>query len=218
MKYLIVANGPFLSPVLIHQAAKKARIIALDGAANKLTKLNIQPDIILGDFDSFQEEESLTSIPKIKLLDQNFTDFQKALQFIKKEATHIDVVCATGGRMDHEQANIRALVEEYSHECSIYLHNEEQTLEYVRDKTVHIRGNCDDFCGFFGMPEAWMIVKNNGLAYGSEIPYHLTLAQFSSSNQLVSDNGAIVEFKGDALVAHPSWLKYSMLLEKESLE
>lgn len=205
MKFLIVANGPFLSAAFIHAAANNARIIALDGAANKLIQLNINPDFIIGDFDSFQEEERLASVEKIKLLDQSFTDFQKALKFIKKDATRIDVICATGGRMDHEQANIRALIDEYSEYCPIYLHNEVQTLEFVRNKIVHIRGKHHDYCGFFGMPEATMIVKNGGLEYGDDAPYPLTLTQCSSSNRLIGHQGAIVEITGDALVAHPSF-------------
>lgn len=203
MKYLIVANGPFLPKSIIAEAAQDACIIALDGAANKLMRLDIRPDIILGDFDSFQEEESLSSVKKIKLLDQNFTDLQKALKFAMRDATLIHVVCALGGRMDHEQANIRSLHSEYSANCPIYLHNEVQTLEFVRDNTIHIKGMHHDYCGLFGMPEAIMMVKNAGLEYGSDAPYHLSLTQFSSSNRLVGDAGAIVEIQGEALIAHP---------------
>lgn len=203
MKYLIVANGPFIKTELIVAASKNAKIIALDGAANKLIALNIVPEVIVGDFDSFQEDECLSNVDKIKLPDQNFTDFQKALKFIKKEATQIDVVCAIGGRMDHEQANIRAIANEYSEQCPIYLHNEIQTLEFVKDKMIHIKGKKSDYCGLFGMPEAWMTVQNGGLEYGSAESYHLTLTEFSSSNRLVSDEGAIIKIQGSALVAHP---------------
>lgn len=202
-KFLIVANGPFLPSSLIKAAAEGACIVALDGAANQLLRLNILPDMILGDFDSFCEEPALSSVKKIKLFDQNFTDFQKALTFIKQEARLVHVVCATGGRMDHEQANIRTLIREYSSHCPIYLHNAYQVVEFVRDKTVHIQGKPHDFCGFFGMPQARMIVKNQGLAWGSDVPYEMTLTQFSSSNRLRGDTGAVVEIIGDALIVHP---------------
>lgn len=191
---------------MLVKAAQDARIIALDGAANKLARLGIMPDIILGDFDSFQEEACFEKVEKIILLDQNFTDLQKALKFSKQNATSIHVVCALGGRLDHQQANIQSLQGDYSEYCPIYLHNEVQTLEFVRDKTVHIRGQHHDYCGLFGMPEAMMIVKNDGLEYGSDTPYHLNQKQFSSSNRLVGDAGAIIEIKGEALVAHPSML------------
>ncbi len=204
MKYLIVANGPFLSTERLKMLAENALIIALDGAANRLIERDMRPDIILGDFDSFEENEELTPIKKVKLPNQYFTDFQKALQFIRKEATCIHVACALGGRIDHEQAAIRTLVSEYSPECPIYLHGEKQILEYVRDKTIHIHGKQDDVCGFFGMPEAIMSVKNGGLAYASDAPYKLTMTQMSCSNRLTGHEGAIVEIQGAALVVHPS--------------
>jgi thiamine pyrophosphokinase len=207
VKFLIVANGPFLSASFILSIAKDACIIALDGAANKLMRLGIKPDKILGDFDSYQEDERLLSVEKIKLLDQNFTDFQKALQFVKSDATLIHVVCALGGRLDHQQANIQALQSDYSEHCPIYLHNEIQTLEFVRDKTVHIHGNHHDYCGFFGMPAAVMIVKNGGLEYGSEAPYFLNQTQFSCSNRLIGNEGAIVEIQGEALIVYPPTFK-----------
>lgn len=203
MKYLIVANGPFLSASIIIEASQGACIIALDGAANKLARLGIKPDIILGDFDSFQEEDCFKEVEKIMLPDQNFTDFQKSVKFAMKEATSIHVVCALGGRLDHDQANIRSLQSEYSENCPIYLHNETQTMTFVRNKTIMILGNHGDYCGLFGMPEAIMTVKNNGLAYASEKPYHLTLEKYSSSNRLVGDAGAIIDIKGSALIVNP---------------
>ncbi|MES2204339.1 MAG: thiamine diphosphokinase [Pseudomonadota bacterium] len=207
MKYLIVANGPFLTKALIVKAAQGACIIALDGAANKLARLGIMPDIILGDFDSFQEETCFAAVEKIILPDQNFTDFQKALKFAKQNATSIHVVCALGGRLDHDQANIRSLKSEYSLNCPIYLHNDFQTMTYACNETVHIRGQHHDYCGLFGMPEAVMIVKNQGLEYGGDTPFSLTLTQSSSSNRLLGDEGAILEIQGNALIVHPLLVK-----------
>lgn len=213
MKYVIVANGPFLAAPLMQAVTRHACVIALDGAANQLARLHLIPDLILGDFDSFQEEEVLTPILKIQLLDQDLTDFQKAIHFAMydapshgfKLATEIHIVCATGGRFDHDQANIRTLKAAYNPACPMYLHNESQTLTFARNETIHIQGKHHDHCGIFGMPEAIMIVKNGGLEYGSTTPYPLTLTQFSTSNRLIGDVGAIVEIQGEALIAHPSF-------------
>lgn len=208
MKYLIVANGLFLSKEIIIEAAQGACIIALDGAANKLALLGIMPDIILGDFDSFQEvSNTFDNVKKIVVLDQNFTDFQKALKFAMEDATAIHVVCAMGGRMDHEQANIRILQIAYSENCPIYLHTEIQTLTFARDQTILISGQPHDYCGLFGMPTATMTVKNGGLEYGGETPFLLSAVSFSASNRLIGDQGAIVEIIGDALIVNPPMLR-----------
>lgn len=206
MKYLIVANGPFLSKSIIAEAAQEAHIIALDGAANMLVRLGIIPNIILGDFDSFQEEEVFKDIEKITLPDQDFTDFQKALHYAKQNATSIHVVCATGGRMDHEQAALKALQGEHSSHCPIYLHNECQTITFASNQTIKIMGKNHDHCGIFGMPVASMSVKNGGLEYVDQKPYHLLLSQCSSSNRLIGDEGAIVEIMGHALIVNPPML------------
>lgn len=206
--YVIVANGPFLSRALLQVAAQNACIVALDGAANQLLALNIMPEIILGDFDSFEDTPAFASIKKIRLPDQNFTDFQKALTWIKAASpARIDVVCATGGRMDHEQANLRALISAYSPTQPIYVHNGMQTLEFVANKTIHIQGQHGDYCGFFGMPRAHITVKNQGLHYlQQDIPYELTLTQSSVSNRLQGNAGAVVEIVGEAWVVHPPML------------
>jgi len=207
MKYLIVANGPFLAKAIIQEAAENACIIALDGAANKLVHLGIRPNIILGDFDSFQEEfDIFNGIKKVLVSDQNFTDLQKAIKFAMKDATSIHIVCALGGRLDHEQANIRTLQSEYSASCPIYLHNDYQTMTFVRNQTILIAGNHHDYCGLFGMPKATMTVKNAGLEYGGEKPFFLSMSNFSVSNRLIGNQGAIVEIVGDALIVNPPML------------
>lgn len=239
MKYLVVANAPFLARTIIEEAARDAFIIALDGAANRLARLGFKPNVILGDFDSIKEDpetgkvwgithsfesvETLFSQPYegnygttiVPAKDQNFTDFQKSLKFAMQYAeyygfplaTSIHVVCAMGGRVDHDQANLRTLQSEYNEHCPIYLHNECQTMTFVSNKTITIMGNHHDHCGLFGMPEASMSVKNGGLEYGGEEFYDLLPLQYSSSNRLIGKNGAIVEIRGNALIVNPPMLE-----------
>jgi thiamine pyrophosphokinase len=218
-KYLIVANGPFLSKAIILEAAENAFIIALDGASNKLFKLGIKPNIILGDFDSFQGKvDFFSDVKRLIIPDQNFTDLQKGLKFAKKYASEIHIVCATGGRMDHEQSNIRSLQSEYSIHCPIYLHNECQTMTFASNQTILIAGKHHDYCGLFGMPEAVMLVKNAGLGYGGEKPYVLSSSSFSVSNRLIGDDGAIVEITGDALIVNPPMLMAQRKMAKKNRE
>ena len=216
MKYLIVANGPFLAKSIILEAAQGAYVIALDGAANVLARLGIMPNMIMGDFDSFQEEAVFNNIEKLALPDQNFTDFQKALKFAKENASSIHVVCATGGRLDHEQAALKALQGEHSLRCPIYLHNEYQTITFASNQTITIMGKHHDHCGIFGMPVASMSVKNGGLEYVDQKPYHLLLSQCSSSNRLIGDEGAVVEIMGNALVVNPPMLAAQRVFSAKS--
>lgn len=225
LKYLIVANGPFLPKSIIVEAAQDACILALDGAANHLMRLGIKPDIVLGDFDSIQQNSDIaqSGVLLIPAHDQNLTDFQKGLAYALREATLIHVICATGGRMDHEQATLWALQRAASlKKCPIYLHNESQTMTFASNESIVIHGKHHDHCGLFGMPMAAMSVKNGGLEYGSKDFYALTPWQFSAANRLIGNEGAIVEIQGDALIVNPPMLesqrRYAAKSRKEQLQ
>lgn len=206
----------------------------LDSINQSKEKWGIHKDF----YESEYETNTLFSLPCIGhdgvsiiwAKNQQFTDLQKALKFIIHHAAQngfpppslIHIVCALSGRMDHEQTNIRALQDEYIENCPIYLHNEYQTMQYISDQTVTLKGKKGDYCGLFGMPAATMIVKNAGLKYGNNEPYALFPSQYSAANSLLKEEGAVVEIKGQALVIHPPMFeaqrKFSQKTRKEQLE
>lgn len=217
MKYLVVANGPFLPKSIILEAAKDAKIIALDGAVHQLIHLGIKPHIVLGDFDSINLPFKAPEITLIPIKDQNQTDLQKALKYaLQQGATSIHIVCALGGRMDHNQANLCAIQNEYTKHCPIYLHSEYQTAWIAEDETIIIRGMRYDYCGLFGAPTATMSVKNGGLEYGGPEPYELSSQQYSSSNRIIGHDNAVVEITGRALIIHPPMLQAQRIFSQKS--
>ena len=73
--YAIIANGNFLVEEILVEAVKGKIIIALDGAADKLARLGLNPHLILGDFDSISEprasKEPLLHFPlKLNLISE----------------------------------------------------------------------------------------------------------------------------------------------------
>lgn len=58
MKYVIIANGPFLPKEVIKEAIQDGDIIiAVDGAANKLAKMGFMPHLLIGDLDSIENRD-----------------------------------------------------------------------------------------------------------------------------------------------------------------
>jgi thiamine pyrophosphokinase len=111
---IILANGDAPSRMLLRAHLRNADIlICADGGANTAAKLNVRPDVILGDMDSMLEA-SLKKFKKVKVIrmrDQNSTDLEKALSFaVRKGYGAITVFGATGRRIDHELGNLSALV------------------------------------------------------------------------------------------------------------
>ena len=73
MKYAIIANGPFLTEDIIAEAVKVSdRIVVLDGALGQLASLGINPHIIIGDFDSIDDQQKkIWGIPEKFSLERN---------------------------------------------------------------------------------------------------------------------------------------------------
>jgi thiamine pyrophosphokinase len=101
----IVAAGPSEAYV-----PDGAFVIAADAGVNKLKELNIEPDIIIGDFDSLEgkpEGDNVIVFPVKK-------DDTDTLLAIKKAITlgydKIIISGGIGGELDHTIANIQSLI------------------------------------------------------------------------------------------------------------
>lgn len=95
----------------------KLPIFAADGAVKKLLAYGIEPIKTIGDLDSL-DQEILDKIDTIYLPDQNSTDFQKSLKYLKKNNLLPCIVCGTnGGFLDHILNNINIII---GNECILY--------------------------------------------------------------------------------------------------
>ena len=108
MDIIIFANGEQIKKNIIDKIfsklSKEKMIIACDGAVRICENLNIKPDVIVGDFDSYHGNDE---IEKIYLRNQDFTDLQKAIKFAYSYSPQrIIIFSAFGKRLDHTIANI----------------------------------------------------------------------------------------------------------------
>jgi thiamine pyrophosphokinase len=224
--YLIVANGNFLAKEIIHEIAKNKIIIALDEAADKLFQFDIIPHILLGDFDSdnqehlqhwgirytlkeleenqkpYQGHHNVTIVPR---KNQNYTDLIKAIHYCDEEsANSITIICATGGRLDHHEAALRSLRTEYKKEREIVLHTDSQTLRFIKDDSFIIKGEIKDSCAILAFPHA--ILTTQGLTYDVK-DYELNFGYSESIGNSLRLKEAHVSVTGEALLMLPLELK-----------
>lgn len=228
MSHLIIANGPFLDATLIHVLAKKSqRLIALDGAVDRLFALGIIPQVILGDFDGlpipsaaywgvkqtladYDHKNRVAMQPSyvgrhdveiVLTTDQYATDLEKGIQYADLDAAKkIIILCATDGRTDHTLGNFSLLRRVYQKKRPIYIYTNTEVLEYVKDDVVLIRGEVGDQCAVCAAPYA--TVTSSGLVFDMEnLPLEYGV-QESTCNQLATPL-ARIEVKGEALIMHP---------------
>lgn len=76
-------------------------IIAADGAANSLMKMGVKPDLVVGDLDGI-ESALLDQVETLYVYDQNFCDYEKALDYLTaNDLLPCIVVGVNGGCLDH---------------------------------------------------------------------------------------------------------------------
>ncbi|NGY38216.1 thiamine diphosphokinase [Flavobacterium sp. XN-5] len=113
---LIIANGASCDPELLGQLLEwSPLVIVLDSAMERVMKLDIKVDVLLGDFDRnfdvARYKESQYPIEIIHAPDQNKTDLEKAFDYLyERKIPAVNVVWATGKRTDHTITNLTNIV------------------------------------------------------------------------------------------------------------
>ena len=105
-KVAIVLHGDYGNPDDIRIWTNEADfVVAADGAADVLLELGITPDKVIGDLDGIRAD-TIQELPPDRVIaedDQNTTDFQKAIAFVKKNHpnSRIAILNFEGSRLDH---------------------------------------------------------------------------------------------------------------------
>lgn len=110
MRALIIANGTQPPLTIVRPTADAADlIVCADGGANHALRMNIKPDVIIGDFDSVLAStvHYYSHVPQVVDHDQDTTDLEKAIAYcIGRGANNIDIVGAIGNRLDHSTGTL----------------------------------------------------------------------------------------------------------------
>jgi thiamine pyrophosphokinase len=115
-KCIILANGkpPAKSNLNYLHKQGYTTLICADGGANSARKMNVLPNIIIGDFDSITSEslKYFTGKSKIiKISRQNDTDVEKCIKYaIRQKMYDIVLTGVTGDRLDHTFCNLGIVI------------------------------------------------------------------------------------------------------------
>lgn len=196
MRAVIIGNGDIKNYERIKKKIQNDDlIICADGGYNHAKKMNIVPDVLIGDFDSaedFEEVKNRMEYPVRK----DFTDGELAVQYANEQNVQsICLIGMTGDRLDHTIADIM-LLEKCSNGVLIDDNNE---IYLLKDKlTIH--GQCGQTVSIipiFGDAEG---LRTRGLEY----PLKNETLHFAStrgiSNVMTDDTCEVTIKKGLALV------------------
>lgn len=210
---ILIATGGLIDLEFLSSLALKEQyslIIAADKGLLALDRLGILPDLILGDFDSagtdILDKYRKKSIPvNIYPPQKDMTDTQIALEWaLLQNPSVIDIVGATGTRMDHTMANIGLLLMALQKQADARLLDPNNKI-YLKNKSFIIKKDRQHGEFISLLPFSYQVkgLKLHGFKYPLD---GITLTLGSSlgiSNELLEDEGN-VEFEEGILLVFES--------------
>lgn len=160
-KIALFLNGE--PPAIFPELSTYGKIFATDGAYNYLKKYDIRPDVISGDFDLIDRVALPQDITIIYTPDQNFTDFEKALQIIiRRGFLNVDIWGGGGREQDHFLGNL-STASRYKRKLSLIFYDNHH-IYFFADKRSRFYGVKGKIISLFPFPEVEGVVTQ-GLKY-----------------------------------------------------
>ncbi len=140
MKVLVVGSGSIGDKQFLVERYKWAElVIAVDGGASHLLSANLLPHIAIGDFDSIKPADldgldrkrvEIITFPEKK----DYTDMELALDLaVKRGATEVLIIGATGTRLDHSIGNVLYLYNFLDKGITAWIEDEHNKIFMVKD-------------------------------------------------------------------------------------
>lgn len=150
-------------------------VIAVDGGINYCGVLELEPDLILGDFDSVNEaqreaillmkEQAPDRVVVLKP-QKDDTDMLAALRLgLEKGYDYFLIYGATGGRLEHTLANIQCLLFLKSRNAVGYLMDGSGMIFVMKNEEVKLRANLEGYFSLFCLGKEARGVTIKGMKY-----------------------------------------------------
>ncbi|HEY7751906.1 MAG TPA: thiamine diphosphokinase [Ignavibacteriaceae bacterium] len=153
-KCIILANGkpPKKSIITFFQKKEFKTLVCADGGADSALKMNLIPDVIIGDLDSISSKakNKFRKTSKIiRLSRQNDTDVEKCLKYaINKKYDEVLLTGVTGNRLDHTFCNLGIVLKFFekiklsliAEESFLKPYSGEAKLKTIPGETISIYG------------------------------------------------------------------------------
>ena len=189
-KCIILANGKPPAKSVITYLQKKGYnyLVCADGGANSAKKMNLIPDLIVGDLDSITTSTKRFFAGKSEIIQinrQNDTDVEKCIKTVKKRGFTEAVLCGvTGDRLDHTFCNL-GIVIKFFNEIKLKIVAENSVL-FPYKGSVKLKTIPGETISIYGFDSKTKIISH-GLKYKlNNIPLPFGEKE-STSNVAVSD-------------------------------
>ena len=175
-------------------------VICADSGLKYAEKLGIMPDIVVGDFDSYdgilpENAEIIRSVPE-----KDDTDTLLALRIaIERGADNVRIYGAFGGRLDHTAANIQTLRFACEHGCTAVLEDADNIAVCQQSGEKEYPKRDGWYFSVFALDSRITVKSMTGVKYPLENYTMTNSFPIGVSNEITADK-AVLSIDGSALV------------------
>lgn len=185
-------------------------VIAVDGGLEYAALLEIEPDMIIGDFDSVSEQyaeavERIRSAAPEKVCtlpcEKDDTDTLAAIKHgLSLGYDRFLLYAAGGGRVEHTFANIQCLLYLKEHGAVGYMMDGAGMTLVLRDEEVSFNANLEGYISVLALSKECKGVTMTGLKY--ELPNETITNSYplGISNEFIGVKSTVKVTEGDVLV------------------
>ncbi|MBR5248420.1 MAG: thiamine diphosphokinase [Lachnospiraceae bacterium] len=184
-------------------------IIAVDGGLSYCSVLELEPDLIIGDFDSVNDQEKQA----IALFEQQIPD--RVIR-LKPEKDDTDMLAAlkialemgfrsfriyggTGGRLEHTLANIQCLLYLKNQGAQGYLCDGSSMIFVMKDEEVRFQPAMEGYLSLFSLGKEAKGVSIRGMKYPLENYTMTNDFPIGVSNEFIGEQGIITVEDGEVV-------------------
>lgn len=197
MPNCIICGAGDFTPRLLHPASDDL-IIAADGGLENLNSININPHIILGDFDSLPYRPNSDAI--VYPEEKDDTDMLLAVRCgLQRGYTRFRLYGALGGRLSHTIANLQTLLFLREKGAHGFLIGEDSIITVAKNESVEFSEGCQGLLSVFSAGRSAHGVTLCGLKYTLEdaelsdtFPVGVSNAFTGAASQVKVKDGALM--------------------------
>lgn len=192
------------------QVNEEDLVIAADGGLSYCSVLEVEPDLIIGDFDSVSEQER----EAISLLKQQIPERIITLPHEKDDTDTLAAIKiglangydrfliygGTGGRLEHTWANVQSLLYLKNHGAVGYLMDGSGMICVLQNEEVKLRDNLEGYLSLFALGKEAKGVTIRGMKYELENAVVTNDYPVGISNEFIGKEASVKVEDGELLM------------------
>lgn len=211
MKGIVVSGGDINLPLLesIIREYKDAVIISVDAAIASLEQIHIMPGVMVGDFDTLNNEEMIRVYEKqgVKIVRHNpikdYSDSELAMEYAYEEGIkEVIMLGALGKRFDHAFSNVNMLLKYNKKGMDVVIYDRHNKI-YAKTSSFKLKKEelWGKYISFFSIEKKVLMESLTGVAYSvkNKTVDNVKTPSLFISNEIVNEY-MVAEFQGDLLV------------------